>query len=57
MSDFMPNQVVRDGMMTMAQLSDLLPFTAYECFVTANTSVGAGDASNSDDERTNEDGK
>ena len=51
---FMAREVVL-GMETMVQLTDLLPFTAYECFVIANTSVGAGNASNLDVERTNED--
>ena len=57
MSAFIVNQVIEDGMATMAQLTRLSPFTAYECFVTANTSAGAGDRSNLDIEMTNEAGK
>ena len=37
-------------------LTSLLPFTNYTCSVTANTSAGAGLASNLDLERTNEGG-
>lgn len=55
-SSFTVAQVV-GGAATNVQLDELSPFTAYECFVTANTSVGAGNASNLDTERTNEAGK
>lgn len=56
MSYFVVSQDV-DGTETSTQLSGLSPFTAYECFVMANTSVGAGDASNVDVETTNEAGE
>ena len=56
MSDFVLREVVL-GMETTVQLTGLSPFTAYECFVTANTSVGAGNASNSYVEITNEAGR
>ena len=54
--NFMTREEVQ-GMETMVPLTNLSPFTAYECFVVANTSVGAGNASNLDVERTNEDGE
>ena len=54
--NFMAREEVQ-GMETMVPLTNLSPFTAYECFVVANTSVGAGNASNLDVERTNEDGE
>lgn len=56
MSEFTVREVVQ-GMATMTQITGLSPFTAYECFVTGNTSVGAGNASNLDVERTNEAGE
>ena len=56
MSEFNVREVV-EGMATMTQLTGLSPFTAYECFVMGNTSVGAGNASNLDIERTNEAGE
>ena len=34
----------------------LMPFTSYECYVTANTSVGEGPPSNNDTAMTDEDG-
>ena len=34
----------------------LMPFTSYECYATANTSVGEGPPSNSDIAMTDEDG-
>ena len=57
MSDFTVSSDGVQGTETMVQLAGLSPFTAYECFVTANTSVGAGNASNVDIETTNEAGK
>ena len=56
MSEFTVREVV-EGMGTMTQLTGLSPFTAYECFVTGNTSVGAGSPSNLDVETTNEAGE
>ena len=56
MNEFVVAQVVEDTM-TMVQVTGLSAFTAYECFVTANTSVGEGDESNLDVEITNEAGK
>ena len=38
-------------------LIGLEPFTNYTCEVRANTSAGDGDSSNTDRERTDEDGK
>ena len=35
----------------------LMPFTSYECYVTANTSVGEGPPSNNDTAVTDEDGE
>jgi hypothetical protein len=55
MDEFMIRQVVQDTA-TMTQLTGLSPFTVYECFVTGNTSIGAGSESNVDVERTNEAG-
>ena len=56
MSEFTDTEVIQ-GMATMTQLTGLSPFTAYECFVTGNTSVGAGSPSNLDVETTNEAGE
>ena len=56
MGAFVLREVVL-GMETMVQLTRLSPFTAYECFVTANTSAGAGNASNQAVEITNEAGR
>ena len=41
--------------LTMLVLSDLIPFTEYECSVTASTEAGTGPASNTDTARTVED--
>lgn len=35
---------------------DLIPFTYYDCYVTANTSVGEGDASQIESAQTDESG-
>ena len=40
-----------------ATIMDLMPFTSYECYVTANTSVGEGPPSNNGTAMTDEDGK
>ena len=39
-----------------ATVMGLVPFTSYECYVTANTSVGEGPPSNDDTAMTDEDG-
>ena len=39
-----------------ATILGLMPFTSYECYVTANTSVGEGPPSNNDTAMTDEDG-
>ena len=44
-----------DTPLTMLPLTDLVPFTKYECFVTASTEAGTGPASNNDTARTTED--
>ena len=44
-----------DVSLTMLSLTDLVPFTEYECFVTASTVAGTGPASNNDTARTTED--
>ena len=38
-------------------IMDLKAYTFYQCYVTANTSVGEGPESNRETERTVEDGK
>ena len=40
-----------------ATIMGLIPFTSYECYVTANTSVGEGPPSNNDTAMTDEDGE
>ena len=40
-----------------ATIMKLMPFTNYECYVTANTSVGEGPPSNNDTAMTDEDGE
>ena len=37
-----------------ATLMGLIPFTSYECYLTANTSVGEGPPSNNDTAMTDE---
>ena len=46
-----------DASMTSLIIDSLSPFTFYECFVTANTSAGQSEPSNTDTARTDEDGK
>ena len=38
-------QLYSDGTQSEAFVEDLTPFTNYECFITANTSVGEGSTS------------
>ena len=40
-----------------ATIMELIPFTSYECYVTANTSVGEGPPSNNDTAMTDEGGE
>ena len=49
--------VVVSGDATMATLTDLIPFTHYECYITANTSMGEGEPSNTSIAQTVEDGE
>ena len=49
--------VVVSGDATMATLTDLIPFTHYECYVIANTSMGEGEPSNTSIAQTLEDGE
>ena len=37
--------VVANGTQSATHVDDLTPFTSYECFITANTSVGEGESS------------
>ena len=46
-----------DGDATDAVINDLEAFTNYSCYVTANTTVGEGEESDTVSERTNEDGE
>ena len=48
---------VQDGSTTSATVEGLVPFTNYDCFVTANTSVGEGDPSSTETQRTDESGE
>ena len=48
---------VQDGSTTSATVEGLAPFTNYDCFVTANTSVGEGDPSSTETQRTDESGE
>ena len=48
---------VVNGAVTEAVVAGLIPYTFYECYVTANTSVGEGNASESASARTDESGK
>ena len=45
------------GNVTEATVMGLLPFTSYDCFVTANTSVGEGPPSDTKTQRTVEGGE
>lgn len=44
------------GNVIEAVVTDLTPYTFYDCYVTANTSVGEGTASDTDSARTDESG-
>ena len=44
------------GNVTEGVVTELTPYTFYDCYVTANTSVGEGNASDSDSARTDESG-
>ena len=48
---------VQDGSTTSATVEGLVPFTNYDCFMTANTSVGEGDSSSTETQRTDESGE
>ena len=48
---------VQDDSTTSATVEGLAPFTNYDCFVTANTSVGEGDPSSTETQRTDESGE
>ena len=48
---------VQDGSTTSATVEGLAPFTNYDCFVTADTSVGEGDPSSTETQRTDESGE
>ena len=49
--------IVQDGSTTSATVEGLVQFTNYDCFVTANTSVGEGDSSSTETQRTDESGE
>ena len=50
-------QSVTDGKASSVRfVTNLEPFTGYDCYVTATTSVGEGEQSNNDSARTDEDG-
>ena len=49
--------IVVSGDVTEANITELLPFTNYKCYVTANTSVGEGLPSNTQTQRTVESGE
>lgn len=44
------------GDVTEAVVTELIPYTFYNCYITANTSVGEGNASDSATARTDESG-
>ena len=46
-----------DSLTLSVNVTDLMPFTSYECHVTANTSAGEGPPSNNATAMTDEDGK
>ena len=62
---YYPEQWAPDSMGNNYQLGNvesdvligLVPLTNYECFVTANTSVGEGDPSSTETQRTDESGE
>ena len=45
------------GNETSAVVTELIPYTFYDCYVTANTSVGEGNASVVDSAQTDESGQ
>ena len=47
--------IVNDSTLSTT-LMGLMPFTSYECYVTANTSAGEGSPSSNDTAMTDEDG-
>ena len=47
-----PTIVTTRGNITEATVMGLLPFTNYDCYVTANTSVGEGPPSDTKTQRT-----
>ena len=49
--------VVAPGIMSEANASGLIPYTQYDCYVTANTSVGEGNVSVVQSARTDESSK
>ena len=52
-----PTTVTTSGNVTEATVMDLQPFTNYDCYVTANTSVGEGPPSDIKTQRTEESGE
>ena len=52
-----PITFIVPGSVLLHLLVGLKAFTNYTCEVRANTSVGVGDSSNTDSERTDEDGR
>ena len=50
-------QETHAGGATTASITGLEPFTSYECYVTANTSVGEGSESNMFTQETSEAGE
>lgn len=55
--DFLEEPLVTvPGGVTEAVVTELIPYTFYNCYVTANTSAGEGNASDSTTARTDESG-
>ena len=52
-----PTIVTTSGDITEATVTGLLPFTNYDCYVTANTSVGEGPPSDTKTQRTVKNGE
>ena len=46
-----------NGSVVAVKIMGLMPFTSYECYVTANTSIGEGPPSNNGTAMTDEDSK
>ena len=57
MENIFTEQFSNDGSELSAMINGLLPFTNYDCYVTAGTSVGEGSQSNNSTARTSEAGK